>query len=99
LPADRPAYQPGGARAALEGDAVTGPGGGGGTCGAHLAEERELVVRVELVVVDGPDAVAWRARQAAAVRALLEWMATQTTGEASASGAGTVAGPAQRRAA
>jgi hypothetical protein len=49
--------------------------------GAHepeAEEEHELTVRVEFVVVDGPEAAAWRARQSAAIRALLEWMAERS---------------------
>src|SRR5215475_310140 len=41
------------------------------------AGERDLTVRVEFVVVDGPAAQVWRSRQSAAVRALLAWMAEQ----------------------
>src|SRR5262249_13690731 len=37
-----------------------------------------LAVRVEVVVVDGPAAQAWRSQQSAAVRALLGWTADQT---------------------
>jgi hypothetical protein len=32
-------------------------------------------VRIEFVVVDGPEAAAWQARQTAAIRALLHWVA------------------------
>jgi hypothetical protein len=42
-------------------------------------EQRDLSVRVEVVAVDGPAAAAWKARQTAAIRALLEWMAEQPT--------------------
>ena len=44
--------------------------------GDPATEEQDLAVRVELVVVDGPAAAAWRAQQAAAIRALLDWAAT-----------------------
>lgn len=37
----------------------------------------DLTVRVEFVVVDGPAAAVWQARQTAAIRALLAWVADQ----------------------
>jgi hypothetical protein len=41
------------------------------------ASDEDLSVRVELTIVDGPEAAAWRSRQAAAIQALLEWVAVQ----------------------
>lgn len=49
--------------------------GPGGAHQPEAEEDHELTVRVEFVVVDGPEAAAWRARQSAAIRALLEWVA------------------------
>ena len=46
------------------------------------ADERDLSIRVEFVVVDGPAAQVWRSRQSAAVRALLAWIADQAGGTA-----------------
>jgi len=34
-----------------------------------------LSVHVEYTIVDGPEAAAWRSRQAAAIKALLAWAA------------------------
>ena len=39
--------------------------------------DRNLSVRVEYAIVDGPEAAAWRSRQAAAIQALLAWVASQ----------------------
>jgi hypothetical protein len=66
---------------------------------SSAADGRDLSVRVELVVVDGPEAAAWRARQSAAIRALLEWVTDQTTSHATAEDAATGSGEAERRAA
>jgi hypothetical protein len=66
---------------------------------SSAADKRDLSVRVELVVVDGPEAAAWRARQSAAIRTLLEWVTDQTTSHATAEGAATESGEAERRAA
>jgi hypothetical protein len=59
--------------------------------GPAAGDERDLSVRVELVVVDGPEAAAWRARQTAAIRALLDWVTDQTTGP-TADGAAAASG-------
>lgn len=41
------------------------------------ADGTDLEVRVEFVVIDGPDAAALRTRQTAAIRALLRWITDQ----------------------
>lgn len=51
------------------------------------AAARDLTVRVEFVVVDGPAAAVWRARQTAAIRALLAWVADQQAEDSTEDGA------------
>ena len=74
---------------------------GGDAHSGDLADERDLSVRVELVVVDGPEAAAWRERQTAAIRALLEWVTDHTTADRAAAESGKQRGGRhdQRRAA
>jgi hypothetical protein len=60
--------------------------------------QRDLTVRVEFVVVDGPAAAVWQARQTAAIRALLAWVADQQAKDSTEDGAGDARqGRASRR--
>jgi hypothetical protein len=56
------------------------PGTARARCGTAPAGQEELSVRARLVIVDGTAAAAWRMRQAAAIRAVLEWIDHRSEG-------------------